>query len=92
MSQQVKRVYGERGEKSAMLDLRVVIGYAEFDRIDDAQRAFANEARARLSVLPGGDVVELLLRMRASGLGPLVPGFEYQAQPPEFDGRAIGRT
>lgn len=67
-------------EKTALSDLRIVLGYVSASRLGSEAQADLALAKQRLSSLPGGDVIDLMVKWKLSGLTPTQPPVEVLAK------------
>lgn len=67
----MKHVY--QSEKDAQKDIRVVLGYSAASMLSAEDKRVLEEARNRLEMLSGRDLLAVLLTFRRTGLTPQTP-------------------
>lgn len=60
-------------EKAAHKDVRIVIGYSTETKLSGPAKQTLEEAKARLSMLSGRDLLEVFLAIHRGGLSPEKP-------------------
>lgn len=86
----IRHIYDN--EKTALSDLRIVLGYVSASHLGSEAKADLARAKQRLSSLPGGEVIDLVVKWKLSGLTPTQPPVEVlvkQSVPEVFSPRYI---
>lgn len=68
----MKHVY--ESEKAAQKDIRVAIGYSAHEKhLSEAEKMVLEEAKSRLSMLSGRDLLSVVLKFHRNGLSQTNP-------------------
>lgn len=67
----MKHVYSS--EKAAQKDVRIAIGYSAMPALSGPEKQVLEEAKTRLSMLSGRDVLAVFLKFHSNGLSPEKP-------------------